>query len=331
MKKIVLLTFSVIMLKFSSFSQSLHFDGLNDYVQTTASFSGTTAKVTYECWVKSSSAPDTLIGMDGPMYGHAFGILWDHAPAFYKSAYVLDSNSNYRSASFGNLAANTWYHLAATYDGLVLKAYVNGVLISSTTTTGGIHYLGSPNLKLGCHPYNGIDFFEGQIDEVRVWNVARTCEEINQNMNVVLNGNETGLVAYYQLNEGTPFANNSSVTLAYNKVSSTYDANLTNFALSGTSSNYVSNSPMNAVLNSCSTSIDEQFAFSLLKVYPNPTSSVLNIEVKEQTQITIVNVLGEVVKAETINGLSTIDVSELNNGVYFIQTNTGINTKFIKN
>jgi len=70
---------------------------------------------------------------------------------------------------------------------------------------------------------------------------------------------------------------------------------------------------------------------SEIVLYPNPTSSILNIEVKEQTQITIVNVLGEVVKTETINGLSTIDVSALNAGIYFVQDlKSGKAIKFIK-
>ena len=73
-----------------------------------------------------------------------------------------------------------------------------------------------------------------------------------------------------------------------------------------------------------------EIAMSQVSIYPNPTSSTLKIEVKEQTQITIVNALGEVVKTETIKGLSTIDVTELSTGVYFIQSNTGIKTKFIK-
>ena len=68
-----------------------------------------------------------------------------------------------------------------------------------------------------------------------------------------------------------------------------------------------------------------------ITIYPNPTSSTLNIEVKQQTLITIVNVLGEVVKTETINGLSTIDVSALNAGIYFIQDlKLGKAVKFIK-
>jgi len=64
---------------------------------------------------------------------------------------------------------------------------------------------------------------------------------------------------------------------------------------------------------------------------PNPTSNILNIEVKEQTQITIVNVLGEVLKTQTINGLSAVDVSKLTNGIYFVQDlKSGKAIKFIK-
>ncbi len=66
-------------------------------------------------------------------------------------------------------------------------------------------------------------------------------------------------------------------------------------------------------------------------IYPNPTSSILNIEVKEQTQISIVNVLGDVVLTQTLNRLSKIDVSNLTSGVYFIQdSKTGQAIKFIK-
>ncbi|MBA4239807.1 MAG: hypothetical protein C0448_03720 [Sphingobacteriaceae bacterium] len=70
---------------------------------------------------------------------------------------------------------------------------------------------------------------------------------------------------------------------------------------------------------------------SQITLYPNPTSSILNIDVKEQTQITIVNVLGDIVLTQPINGLSEIDVSKLTSGVYFIKDATsGRATKFIK-
>lgn len=70
---------------------------------------------------------------------------------------------------------------------------------------------------------------------------------------------------------------------------------------------------------------------SQISIYPNPTSSILNIEVKEQTHISIINIVGEIVKTETINSTSKLDVSKLNAGVYFIQdAKSGKAIKFIK-
>ena len=58
-------------------------------------------------------------------------------------------------------------------------------------------------------------------------------------------------------------------------------------------------------------------------IYPNPASSQLTIKVKEQSQITIVNILGDVVKTETVNGASTIDVSNWTAGVYIVKISDG--------
>lgn len=87
------------------------------------------------------------------------------------------------------------------------------------------------------------------------------------------------------------------------------------------------------IFNGTSTDIHSSIANqnSDIFLYPNPTSSILNIEVKEQTQINIVNVLGDVVKTETINGVCKLDISALNAGVYFIQDiRSGKAIKFIK-
>lgn len=66
-------------------------------------------------------------------------------------------------------------------------------------------------------------------------------------------------------------------------------------------------------------------------VYPNPTNSTLFIETKENTHITIVNILGSVVAKHLLTkGKNTIDVSYLSNGIYCIQNENGGTLKFIK-
>jgi len=68
-----------------------------------------------------------------------------------------------------------------------------------------------------------------------------------------------------------------------------------------------------------------------LNIYPNPTNSVLNVEAKENTNITIVNMLGAAVVTQKLSeGNNSINVSDLTNGVYFISNDKGGVAKFVK-
>ncbi len=312
---------------------SLNLDGINDRVNTPISLSPTTYQNwTFECWVNSPQIPKTTLGMDGPMYGENMGILWNHNSGFEGSAFVYEANGIYYVASFGSLAAHTWYHLAATYNGTELKTYRNGVLINTTTTGGSGLHSTSTTLKMGSHP-SVANYFEGKIDEARIWNTVRSCTEINQSMNVELAGNESGLQAYYKFNEGVANGTNTSITTILDASSNANNGALSNFGLTGNSSNYFLGAPFNNPTNSSclTTNVNEINSNTTFAIYPNPTNSILNIEVKEQTQISIINVLGEVLKTETITGASKLDVSTLNNGVYFIQdSKSGKAIKFIK-
>ena len=89
-------------------------------------------------------------------------------------------------AAFGTalLALNTWTHLAATYDGATLVFYVNGVQVSSLAQTGNIVTSGNP-LQIGGDSIYG-QYFQGSIDEVRVYNVALTAAQIQADMNTPL-------------------------------------------------------------------------------------------------------------------------------------------------
>jgi fibronectin type 3 domain-containing protein len=74
------------------------------------------------------------------------------------------------------LAANTWAYLTETYDGSTLRLYVNGTQVASTAHTGAITTSTNP-LQIGGDSLYG-QFFAGLIDEVRVYNVARTAAQI---------------------------------------------------------------------------------------------------------------------------------------------------------
>ena len=79
------------------------------------------------------------------------------------------------------LAANTWAHLAATYDGSTLTLYVNGAAVSSAPITGPIA-TSSQELSIGGDSVFG-QYFAGRIDEVRIYNRALAATEIQHDMN----------------------------------------------------------------------------------------------------------------------------------------------------
>jgi hypothetical protein len=102
----------------------------------------------------------------------------------------------------GILALNQWYHVAAVNDNGTRRIYLDGI---SIPLTGTPHTTQANNdlLTIG-RDYNSFArFFKGKIDEVRIWNVVRTEQQIRENMHLTLKGNEPGLVSYYQFNEGT--------------------------------------------------------------------------------------------------------------------------------
>ncbi len=79
------------------------------------------------------------------------------------------------------LPTNVWSHIAATYDGAALRLYYNGLLISSQAQTGGIATSTNP-LQIGGDSIYG-QFFQGAIDEVRIYNRALAQAEIQADMN----------------------------------------------------------------------------------------------------------------------------------------------------
>ena len=103
------------------------------------------------------------------------------------------------------LQDGVWQHVAATFDNGEGKLYINGLL--DAVQAGMRVPQVSPTL-VSLARQKSLDgfigkYYNGLMDEVRVWSVARTAVEIAANMNVKLTGNEPGLVAYWPMDEGT--------------------------------------------------------------------------------------------------------------------------------
>jgi uncharacterized repeat protein (TIGR02543 family) len=165
------------------YGNGLAFDGVNDQVST--GYATNLSRWTVSVWVRSP-APPSSAGASGPVHREKnFQINWNHPNSTFRGAAGVRVNGTWYAASFGTLAANTWYHLAATYDGERLRTYRNGVLVTSNTAPSGTPNTESATLKLGRHAA-AAQYFNGTIDDVRIYNRALSQSEIQGDMNSVL-------------------------------------------------------------------------------------------------------------------------------------------------
>ena len=222
----------------ASTNNALSFDGVNDVVNlaSTSIPDGATA-FTIEAWIKPNNS-----NWDGA-YHAIFGsqALGSRNPSFYlKDGKIhIDSYEDGTNTRFDILTnqalitQNVWSHIALVKDGTTFKVYINGNLAINTPAPNAVNITGPYQLGF-------IDnYYAGLLDEVHFWNTARTAAEIAAGMNTTLVGNETGLVDYFNFNQGIANGSNPSVTSLLDGTTSANNGAITNFALTGTASNFV--------------------------------------------------------------------------------------------
>lgn len=135
-----------------------------------------------------------------------------------------------------------WHHWACVYNSTVTTGpnrfiYRDGILLACDRTGS---YLGSGTSYIGTTPWTiSGDVFGGSLDEMRVWNTARTQCEIQTYMACEIPSASPGLLSNYHFNQGSPNLNNTSETILLDAAGS-FTGTLNNFALTGTVSNYIS-------------------------------------------------------------------------------------------
>lgn len=189
----------------------------SQYARRASDLGITGGSCTIETWIYLSSTP-----ADGTRYGIAFvddlgthtsnelwydqigGVIKLHANR--TKGGVADNTASYTVT----LSTATWYHVVYRYDGTDVKLYTATVGGTHTeratvgaTGNGTVDYFDSSGIGTLWNytaDASTIHYFDGLIDDVRVWNTARTTTQMDANFETELVGNETGLVAYYKLN-----------------------------------------------------------------------------------------------------------------------------------
>ena len=138
------------------------------------------------------------------------------------------------------LKLNTWQHVAFTYNGTKAYFYVDGVKVDSISSTAAMTKATGVDLVIGDHSGTYTRRFQGKIDEVKIWAKYRTQSEIKNDMNGEYCAPQQGLRAYYKFNHGKAGASNSTVKTLTDFSGYGNHGVVANFALSGSTSNWVS-------------------------------------------------------------------------------------------
>jgi hypothetical protein len=169
------------------YGSALSFNGTNARVRVNSSASlNVTTGLTLEAWVRptaSQSAWRTIVQKQSDAY--FLNASNDNGPLFPSGGGIFGGVTTYVSASAAN-PINVWTHVALTYDGAMLRLYVNGTQVASQARTGNIQITSNPLWIGGNNPYG--EYFRGLIDEVRVYNRALTQAEIQADMNTPVGG-----------------------------------------------------------------------------------------------------------------------------------------------
>ncbi len=163
------------------FGQALRFDGNSDYVLVPhdTALSGKTG-FTVEAWVR----PRITIGARTIVAKERFSSIgWaldQRTSTVARPSVIAKAATSVRATGSPALPANTWSHVAATWDQSTLKLYVNGTLATQRALTGSITE-GIGPLRIGGNRF-AASWFDGDLDEVRVYREALTAGQIATDM-----------------------------------------------------------------------------------------------------------------------------------------------------
>ncbi|GAB2477894.1 hypothetical protein GCM10011375_19380 [Hymenobacter qilianensis] len=207
---------------------ALRFNGSSTYINAGVDNRGVTSRITVEAWIKTRSEAIQFAATKysnsnfedrGFQLGTSAGFAIFNGRAGKGQYYGSGSSRTY-------VADGRWHHIAGVCDDNVWKIYVDGTLESTTTfpyTNGNL--ASTYALSLGSYFVLNNWYFDGDIDEIRVWRAALTQDQIRTNMCRKISPVPAELVAYYSFDQ-------TSGLTAIDKGSVPTNGTLSNFSTS---------------------------------------------------------------------------------------------------
>jgi hypothetical protein len=203
---------------------ALSFDGINEWVHLPAATGGASeVAFSVELWFRSRSNTGNMFEVYGTGGGaDRFLSLNTGAVCFYVYASPITQVCT-TAATYGD---NAWHHAAGTLGAGGVNLYVDGVLAASSTAITSSTFTADTDFSLG-FGHTAFDsatvYFQGDLDEVRVWSVELSATDITANYRQTIDPATTGLQGYWMLEES------GSSSVAHDATSGAHDGQLTNY------------------------------------------------------------------------------------------------------
>lgn len=312
---------------------ALQFDGDNDYilVPEISELTGTTAR-TVDCWIKAPAETNS----------EQVIIQWGQDAANVKWTIRLNEGKILRvehgaGNKYGTTELNddTWHHIAVTLpENSALteaKLYIDGVEEEYTNSAGDVANTDTGDVYIGraLSEYGTViptRNWKGLIDELRLWRVALSEEQINNiKDSVICLADYSGLVAYYRFNEGEGTTITDETENGYNGVLGEF-ADSTDMQPSWVEGYDVEDKECEE--EPPPTNVANYSLNSSLNIFPNPAKDLVQISVNAQIDRAIVfDITGKKLLDVYQQDLKILDVSSLKSGVYFVQISSTVTQK----
>jgi len=193
----------------SEANRVLQLDGDGDYVQLPSDIFNHLDEATIEAWLKWEK-----FGYYSQPFGFGSAERWKimvvnnvgktNYGVPHLQFYIYTSSNKLHLIRVDDiLRLHQWFHIAAVSGKSGMQLYLNGVLVGENDYTGSFSDIQNDDLNyLGKSQWTMNDDFKGQLDEIRIWEVARTGRQIRDSMFKELAGNEYGLVSLFNFDSG---------------------------------------------------------------------------------------------------------------------------------
>lgn len=201
--------------------------------------------MTIEAWVKrESTGTHTIVcKMDGGAgsSGRSYCLTLELTGANAIDFLISNGSTHHWGSVSQAVSTGSWHHIAVVYTASAgsVEFFYDGSSLGTQTGYPTSINNSSETFRIGINGDSGsvgVDYFDGLMDDVRLWSIARTSTEISDDMDIELNGNETGLNGYWKLNNsltdstsnGNSLTNNNSAIFSSDTFAPAFTADLSN-------------------------------------------------------------------------------------------------------